>query len=322
MFLHDEYSFVAHDVKVAKTWTETVNTVRALGIWLVGLNQSQGMSEWGSDHARSAFASQVIAFRTNSKSSSDLVPGLLFDPNELPLAADVDGEITDRPEPGMAVHAHRAAPVRWDWLPSDADAAELARTGQAAPPETTSTAFDRFFAQPALHPLDEAAVTAVLGPPVGGRWQVGGLGGTHTLGDDDSVAGGAAGGAAVVVAAGRGARRAPWGSRASADGESAAAVEPAASAVVLSPVQAEVLALVAGGTATTGALVDAVTASKAAVHDALDALIGYGRIIRVVRGRYQVVDHSRREENPASGDCRLNDGDVDLEGSVDDARRV
>ncbi|WP_226359304.1 hypothetical protein [Pseudonocardia sp. ICBG601] len=85
MFLHDEYSFVAHDPKVAALWTETVNTVRALGIWLVGLNQSQGQGAWGGDHARSAFASQVIAFRTNSKSSSDLVPGLLFDPAELPL---------------------------------------------------------------------------------------------------------------------------------------------------------------------------------------------------------------------------------------------
>ncbi|WP_226353143.1 hypothetical protein [Pseudonocardia sp. ICBG601] len=320
MFLHDEYSFVAHDVKVAKTWTETVNTVRALGIWLVGLNQSQGMSEWGSDHARSAFASQVIAFRTNSKSSSDLVPGLLFDPNELPLAADVDGEITDRPEPGMAVHAHRAAPVRWDWLPSDADAAELARTGQAAPPETTSTAFDRYFAQPALHPLDAAAVTAVLGPPVNGRWQVGGLGGTHHLADSDS-----GGVARVVIPTGPATRRAPWGARthaATGADTTETGTDPVGTEAVLSPVQAEVLALIAAGTATTGALVDAATASKAAVHDALDALIGYGRIIRVVRGRYQVVDHSRREENPASGDCRLNDGDVDLEGSVDDARRV
>ncbi|WP_226358678.1 hypothetical protein [Pseudonocardia sp. ICBG601] len=279
-FLHDEYSFVAHDPKVAALWTETVNTVRALGIWLVGLNQSQGQGAWGGDHARSAFASQVIAFRTNSKSSSDLVPGLLFDPAELPLN---DGR-PRRPVPGMAVHAHLDAPVRWDWLPSDADAARMVSKGLPAPALTASTAFDRYFNQPELHPLDEAAVTSVLGPPVNGRWQVGGLGATHTLGD----AGSGAGGAAVVVPPGRGGRRAPWGSRGvEAGGESAAPVEPAE--VVLSPVQAEVLALIAAGTATTGNLVDAATASKAAVHDALDALIGYGRIIRVARGRYQAA---------------------------------
>ncbi|MBN9757748.1 hypothetical protein DMP14_20345, partial [Pseudonocardia sp. Ae707_Ps2] len=69
MFLHDEYSFVAHDPTTAALWTETVNTVRALGVWVVGCNQSQGQAAWGGDHARSAFASQVIAFRTNSKSS-------------------------------------------------------------------------------------------------------------------------------------------------------------------------------------------------------------------------------------------------------------
>ncbi|WP_226363105.1 hypothetical protein [Pseudonocardia sp. ICBG1142] len=279
MFLHDEYSFVAHDPKVAALWTETVNTVRALGIWLVGLNQSQGQGAWGGDHARSAFASQVVAFRTNSKSSSDLVPGLLFDPAELPLN---DGR-PRRPVPGMAVHAHLDAPVRWDWLPSDADAARMASKGLPAPALTASAAFDRFFAQPELHPLDAAAVTSVLGPPVGGRWQVGGLGATHHLRDDDSTVGS---GRAVAVPAVPASRRASWGTRASgASSATADAVEPAE--VVLSPVQAEVLALVQAGTATTGALVAAASASKAAVHDALDVLIGYGRVTRAARGRYQ-----------------------------------
>ncbi len=116
--------------------------------------------------------------------------------------------------------------------------------------------------------------------------------GVAQFGDDDSTAGGAA----VVVAAGQGARRAPWGSRPSgasstcgASGAGGAGGESAA-AVVLSPVQAEVLALIQAGTATTGKLVDAATASKAAVHDALDALIGAGRITRVARGRYQAVE--------------------------------
>ncbi|WP_224392878.1 hypothetical protein [Pseudonocardia sp. ICBG1293] len=284
MFLHDEYSFVAHDPKVAQLWTETVNTVRALGIWLVGCNQSQGQAAWGGDHARSAFASQVIAFRTNSKSSSDLVPGLLFDPAELPL----DDGRPRRPVPGMAVHAHLDAPVRWDWLPSDADADRMLSKGLPAPALTASTSFDRYFHQPELHPLDEQAITSVLGPPVHGRWQVGGLGGTHHL-DGDSSAGGAR---TVVVPAGPAARRVPWGARAS---ESGTAVESAE--VVLSPVQVEVLALIQGGTATTGSLVDAASVSKAAVHEALEVLIGHGRISRVARGRYQATPDDRDDRD-------------------------
>ncbi|OLM28953.1 hypothetical protein Ae717Ps2_5922c [Pseudonocardia sp. Ae717_Ps2] len=281
MFLHDEYSFVAHDPTTAALWTETVNTVRALGVWVVGCNQSQGQAAWGGDHARSAFASQVIAFRTNSKSSSDLVPGLVFDPNELPL----DDARPRRPVPGMAVHAHLDAPVRWDWLPSDADAARMTATGRPAPELTVSTAFDRHFTQPDLHPLDTAAITTVLGPAINGRWQIGGLGGTHHLTD-----GGAAGAGAGAGSGRGGLRRSPqpsWGTR-TATADTPPAPAPAGAGGV-SPVQAEVLALIEGGTTATAELVAAAAASKAAVHDALDTLIGQGRIARVARGRYQAT---------------------------------
>ncbi|WP_212611804.1 hypothetical protein, partial [Pseudonocardia sp. Ae406_Ps2] len=279
MFLHDEYSFVAHDPKVAALWTETVNTVRALGVWVVGCNQSQGQAAWGGDHARSAFASQVIAFRTNSKSSSDLVPGLVFDPNELPL----DDARPRRPIPGMAVHAHLDAPVRWDWLPSDADATRMTATGRPAPELTVSTAFDRYFTQPDLHPLDTAAITTVLGPAIDGRWQVGGLGATHHLTDVPAGAG---------TGAGSGLRRSPqpsWGTRTATAGTPPTPAPARAPAGVVSPVQAEVLALIEGGTVATADLVAAASASKAAVHDALDTLIGQGRIARVARGRYQAT---------------------------------
>ncbi|OLM08458.1 hypothetical protein Ae505Ps2_6164 [Pseudonocardia sp. Ae505_Ps2] len=281
MFLHDEYSFVAHDPTTAALWTETVNTVRALGVWVVGCNQSQGQAAWGGDHARSAFASQVIAFRTNSKSSSDLVPGLVFDPNELPL----DDARPRRPIPGMAVHAHLDAPVRWDWLPSDADADRMRSTGRPTPELTVSTAFDRHFAQPDLHPLDTAAITTVLGPAINGRWQIGGLGGTHHLTD-----GGAAGAGAGAGSGRGGLRRSPqpsWGTR-TATADTPPAPAPAGAGGV-SPVQAEVLALIEGGTTATAELVAAAAASKAAVHDALDTLIGQGRIARVARGRYQAT---------------------------------
>ncbi|OLM09500.1 hypothetical protein Ae706Ps2_6398 [Pseudonocardia sp. Ae706_Ps2] len=53
------------------------------------------------------------------------------------------------------------------------------------------------------------------------------------------------------------------------------------------PVQAEVLTLIQSGTTTTADLVAAASASKAAVHDALDTLIAHGRIARISRGRYQ-----------------------------------
>ncbi|MBN9757790.1 hypothetical protein DMP14_20580 [Pseudonocardia sp. Ae707_Ps2] len=279
MFLHDEYSFVAHDPTTAALWTETVNTVRALGVWVVGCNQSQGQAAWGGDHARSAFASQVIAFRTNSKSSSDLVPGLVFDPNELPL----DDARPRRPIPGMAVHAHLDAPVRWDWLPSDADATRMTATGRPAPELTVSTAFDRYFTQPDLHPLDTAAITTVLGPAINGRWQIGGPAATHHLNHNTSTAAAAVGrgdtGARGVLPPGPVVRRAPWGSRSTTAGPAATSSLP--------PVQTEVLALIQGGTTTTADLVAAATASKAAVHDALDTLIRSRRIARVARGRYQ-----------------------------------
>ncbi|WP_226351941.1 hypothetical protein [Pseudonocardia sp. ICBG601] len=281
MFLHDEYSFVAHDTKLSKRWTKVVNTVRSLGVWPVALNQSQNQTEWGSEHCRQAFASQVIAFRTNSESSSALVPGLLFDPQQLPLKVNAEGETTSEPEPGMAVMSYRAAPVRWDWLPSDDDVRELVAASGPPPPLTAATAFDRFCTQPELHPFEVEAVSSVLGPAVNGRWQVGGFDATHHFPDDDAVESGPVARAAAL--------RAPWGHRATSSTDTAGAAAPARTKIVLSPVQAEVLALIKAGTATTGKLVDAASASKAAVHDALDVLIGCGRVTRVARGRYQAA---------------------------------
>lgn len=297
MVLHDEYSLVAADAKAAQFWTGAVNTVRALGVWAVALNQSQGQAQWGGDHARSAFASQVIAFRTTSKSSSELVPGLGFDPGELPLGDD------GRPVPGLAVHSGVDAPVRWDWLPTDADAARMQTTGRPVPGMTATTAFEEFFTPPTPHPVDVAALTAVLGPPVNGRWQIGGRGATHDLPDNTGASGGSSGGGVLV--------RAPWGHRTSTPVSAAAAAVAAAGVtetetetetgaetgaeVGLSPVAVEVLALIRAGTVSTGAvstgaLVAASCGSRAAVHSALDTLIGAGLIARAGRGRYQATD--------------------------------
>ncbi|MGM0724180.1 MAG: hypothetical protein ACQEXM_26945 [Actinomycetota bacterium] len=272
MLLHDEYSLIASDPKAQKTWTQTANIVRAYGMWAVALNQSMGQPQWGTDHARSAFASQVVAFRINSKSGSDLVPGLSFDPNDLPV--DERG----RPVPGMAVHAHHDTPTRWDFLPSDADAKRMAEKGLPAAPYTTSTAFDEFFNQPDLHPLDEAAITSVLGPAVNGRWQVGGPGATHQFDSDDP-----AGPVASAPATQKTPQRGRWGER----GTNAATGK---TSKPLTPIQQEVLKVVRAGTTATGEIVAAVDAARSTVHEALDVLRDNHQLIeRTAHGHHQEI---------------------------------
>lgn len=177
MLLHDEFSFVATNTKAAQAWRGIVNTVRSKAMWPVAMNQVMQESKWGDEQTRSAFASQVIAFYFASKSSDTLVPGLdTFRPSDLPLKPD------GRPVSGYAIHGYAPAPCRWDFLPSDADD-EL----DVEPPYRTSTAFDEFFRQPDVHPIDVAAIEAVLGPAVNGRWVVGGPHATHEFPDLDQA---------------------------------------------------------------------------------------------------------------------------------------
>jgi hypothetical protein len=268
MFLHDEYSLIANDSLAQQVWTKTVNIVRAYGIWAVALNQSQGQPQWGSDHARSAFASQVIAFRTNSKSGSDLVPGLNFDPNELPV--DEKG----RPVPGMAVHAHYDTPTRWDHLPSEANADRMAENGQPAPPYTTNTAFDAFFRQPDPANLDRFAIEAVLGPPVNGRWQVGGLDGTHEFPEDIEEL------KEKLRPNGRpqAKQKGRWGHR----GTNAASTPQQ-----LTPAQTEVLSIVRSGTTATSDILTAADAKRSTVLAALSTLKDRGLIRKSAHGTYE-----------------------------------
>jgi hypothetical protein len=268
MFLHDEYSLIANDPLAMKVWTETVNIVRAYGIWPVALNQSLSVPQWGNDHARSAFASQVIAFRINSKCSSDLVPGLIFDPNDLPV--DDSGPVA-RPVPGMAVHAHLDTPTRWDFLPSEADAARMKEKGKPAPPFTTTTAFDVSFKKcPSVDLADVLALEMILGPAVNGRWQVGGTGATHRF--PDSLEELHSKGKPATKPRGR------WGQRGGTP-----------TGGQLSPVQTEVLDIVRGGTTKTGEIIDAAKAAKSSVHDALDQLTNLGLICKTAHGIYEAV---------------------------------
>ncbi|MFG1913045.1 hypothetical protein [Kribbella sp. NPDC048928] len=263
MFVHDEYSLIANDALAQRVWTKSVNIIRAYGIWGLALNQSQGQPQWGSDHPRSAWASQVIAFRVNSKSGSDLVPGLMFDPNELP------GDEKGRPVPGMAVHAHYDTPTRWDHLPSEANAERMAAQGLPAPPYTTTTAFDTFFNQPDMHEFDEKAIVSILGPSIDGRWQVGGRGATHEFPEDLEE----------LMAPGNKPQPAklPWGHR----------PEPARPA--LTPVQTEVLGIIRNGITATGDIVDAATAAKSSVAEALNVLTRANLIRKLAHGNYQAV---------------------------------
>jgi hypothetical protein len=262
MFLHDEYSLIASDPFCQRVWTETVNIIRAYGIWGVALNQSQGQPQWGNDHARAAWASQVVAFRVNSKSGSDLVPGLNFDPADLPINEN------GRPVPGMAVHAYYDTPTRWDFLPSESDAEEMVAQGEPQPPCTTTQVFEQYFNQPDLHPMDEQAIVSVLGPAVNGRWQVGGLGSTHEFPEDIEEL------AHTKTAQPKG----TWGQLDNV---------PAPITVdQLTPAQREVLEIVRSGTAAAGDIVSAAAATKSSVYDALKALVGSGLIEKTRHGTY------------------------------------
>jgi hypothetical protein len=281
MFLHDEYSLIASDPLCQKIWTETVNIIRAYGIWGVALNQSQGQPQWGNDHARSAWASQVIAFRVNSKSGSDLVPGLNFDPADLPM------QETGRPVPGMAVHAYYDTPTRWDFLPSEADADEMVSRGEPRPPCTTTQMFDRHFNQPDLHPFDEQAITSVLGPPVNGRWQVGGLGSTHEFPEDiEELAQ-----TTIKTAQPKG----DWGTP--ADLPAPLTIDQ------LNDSQVEVLEIVHSGVSTTAEILNAATSSRTVVFEALKRLSGSGLIDKSRQGNYRPAG-----TEPATGPTSPEDG--------------
>jgi hypothetical protein len=121
--------------------------------------------------------------------------------------------------------------------------------------------------------MDALAITSVLGPAINGRWQVGGRGATHqfpaTL--DELKQGGQP--AAPAKPKGR------WGQRGTKS--------PAGQ---LSPAQAEVLAIVQGGTTKTGEIIDAAKAARSSVMDALDALTGLGLIRKAAHGVYEPVN--------------------------------
>ena len=268
MVLHDEFSLIVDDSKVRARWCETVNTVRALGIWPVAVNQVMHVVKWGDEQTRGAFASQVIALRTNS-TSDDLIPGLEFRPSELP--AHEDGT----PIAGSAVRANAGRaniPLRFDRLPSDHDRVRDADGELIEPPLRTSEAFDRFFNQPEPHDIDRQVIESILGPAVDGRWVVGGPNATHHFPvpvEDDE-------------AAPKGATRKSTGgfglNKAKKDNK-----QPKVT------VNDKIVELIEGGTTATSAIHEALPSyGESTINNGLTELVGDQRIHRAAKGQYGI----------------------------------
>lgn len=267
MALHDEFSELVNRGyrSEALAWTSLVNTIAALGIWPVAINQAMQESKWGDDQCRQAFASQLIVMRMKT-TSDKLIPGLELSPSSLPNRK------------GIGVYAYDQAsrsnvPVQFDYVPEPKDA-----RNHPDAPLTTAAAFKASSAkQPDMMREDYDAIVAVLGRPVNGRWVVG-PGGTHQFPGKANKTGVAANTTSSTPP-----RSGGWGAKV------AQAVQAPAGGG-LDDNARRVLEVIDGGTTATGDIETALAEkmSRATVHRALDALVGANRIHRVRKGEYGV----------------------------------
>lgn len=271
MVLHDEFSELVNRGyrNEALAWTSLVNTVAALGIWPVAMNQAMQESKWGDDQCRQAFASQMVVMRMNTKSDK-LLPGMELAPSSLP----------NRKGKGLYVYDEAArsnVSVQFDFTP---EPKEVGKHPDA--PLSTADAFRQFDRQPEMLAEDHEAIVSVLGEPVGGRWVVGGANPTHAFPPKD--------GKPKADTSSRASSSAP---RRAASGWGAAladAAEPSTSTTggldSLPDSQRRVYELIQGGNTTRADLVQASVAGRTTVHDALNALIGGNWIHRADHGEY------------------------------------
>lgn len=285
--MHDEFMAVTGDTKVRQAWARMSNQMRAYGIWQITANQALHESKWGDDATRAALTQQVIAFRINS-SSDQLLPGMSYRPNDLPV--DHQGNTI----PGHATQlgvARPNVPALWDLLPRDGDS----RHPEA--PYTISTAFDAFFDQPDPLDTDRAAIESILGPAnADGRWVVGGPGATHEFPTEAQLK------AKKKARTRISSSSAPSAPARRSDGFGLAPVdETEDDATVDETTESEdeqgldrvpraVLAVIRGGTTRAGEIVTAAQASRAAVYSALDQLAALGLIHNPGRGVYEAVE--------------------------------
>lgn len=281
MDLHDEYSYIGYDANASTIDTKHVNVFRSKGIWRVALNQAQQVSAWGSDHNRKAYTQQLV-FAVDSKSGSDLLPGLEFNPADLPKQDD--GE----PVAGMCIHGKTkwsGVPARIDWLPSDKNKVRDANGELTEPPWRTTAAFDRFFNQPAVEDMDRIAIESVLGPAVNGRWVVG-PGGTHEFpdGKNGPVQSGSADELDDWDPTGGGLDEAPLRE----DGMSMANLND--NAIIVSKLVKRLCAESEDGTVETKTLkarfAEKTGKSKSTVHKAIDEAMKAGVIVQPRHGKY------------------------------------
>lgn len=265
--LHDEFSELVNRsyTQQAKQWTSLVNTIAAMGMWPVAMNQAMQESKWVDDQCRSAFATQFIVMRMRT-TSDRLIPGLELPPSSLP----------NRKGTGVYVYddADRSnVPIQFDYVPEGDEAYK-----HPDAPLTTTQAFEQFNLQPELLEVDRMSIESVLGPAnEDGRWVVGGAFGTHKFPSKDDTSTGSATTGGSRSGSG-------WGA------QIAQAVAAAADEDPLTQPQRRVYELIAGGTSKRADLVPACPEMSASTLDrALEVLVGDEWIKRAGQGRYAVA---------------------------------
>ena len=264
--LHDEFSELVNRnyTQQARQWTSLVNTIAAMGMWPVAMNQAMHESKWVDDQCRSAFASQFIVMRMRT-TSDRLIPGLELPPSSLP----------NRKGTGVYVYddADRSnVPIQFDYVPEGDEAYK-----HPDAPLTTTQAFEQFNLQPELLEVDRMSIESVLGPAnEDGRWVVGGAFATHKFPSKNDTSTGAATTGGSRSGSG-------WGAQL-AQAVAAADDDP------LTPLQRRVFGLIEGGTTKRGDLVAACPEeSRASIDRALDVLVGDQWIERAGQGHYKVA---------------------------------
>lgn len=272
--LHDEFSELVNKgyQKEGKKWTSLANTIAAMGMWPVAMNQAMHESKWIDDQCRSAFGSQFTVMRMNT-GSDKLFPGLELKPSDLPSRKGVGTYVNNR---GSDLRSN--IPIQFDYLPE----AKEAHKHPDAPLSTTQV-FEQHDHQPEIPDIDRQAIEAILGPPNSdGRWIVA-PGGDHAFPSKDAKEGTRSSSRRSSSRSGFGAQLAQAAAGADEDGED---VDETTS----DRVKREILQFIAGGTHKTGEIKEACSADRNAVERALTDLTTDGHIVRTGKGVYDLPE--------------------------------
>jgi hypothetical protein len=165
VLLADDFQRVAGD----PTWAWSLQRCSSLGMWPVAVNRSMSDVSWGGRSVSALFSGQVQLF-ASLETTRELMPNLLNDPAD--MLVDRGGRVR---RPGVVIDVgpwSRGIPAWCRWLPADEQL-------DTEPPLRLDDALAQC-ALPALPAFDFASLTALLGDPVGERWEIGPEG-THTV---------------------------------------------------------------------------------------------------------------------------------------------